>query len=160
MYIELQLRRNEMRAVVQRVNNASVTVEGKIVGEIQKGLLVLLGVGEEDDEKDLDYLVEKVVGLRIFQDENDKMNLSLMDVKGELLVVSQFTLYGDVRKGKRPSFSSSAGPEMGNKYYQEFVNRIRNLGIKTETGIFGAHMDVNLTNNGPVTILLDSKRIF
>jgi len=149
-----------MRAVVQRVNNASVTVEGKVVGGIQRGLLVLLGVGEEDDEKDLEYLVEKVVGLRIFQDEDDKMNLSLMDVKGELLVVSQFTLYGDVRKGKRPSFSSSARPEMGNKYYEEFVNKVRALGIKTETGIFGAHMDVNLTNNGPVTILLDSKRIF
>ena len=149
-----------MRAVVQRVDEASVTVEDKIVGKISKGLLVLLGVGEDDDHKDLDYLVEKVIGLRIFQDENDKMNLSLMDVKGELLVVSQFTLYGDVRKGKRPSFSSSASPDMGNLYYEKFVEKARRLGIKTETGIFGAHMDVKLNNNGPVTILLDSKKVF
>lgn len=149
-----------MRAVVQRVDEASVTVEDEVVGKISKGLLVLLGVGEDDDEKDLDYLVEKVIGLRIFQDENDKMNLSLMDVKGELLVVSQFTLYGDVRKGKRPSFSSSASPDMGNLYYEKFIEKARSMGIKTETGIFGAHMDVKLNNNGPVTILLDSKKVF
>lgn len=149
-----------MRAVVQRVDEASVTVEDEVVGKISKGLLVLLGVGEDDDEKDLDYLVEKVIGLRIFQDENDKMNLSLMDVKGELLVVSQFTLYGDVRKGKRPSFSSSASPDMGNLYYEKFIERARSMGINTQTGIFGAHMDVKLNNNGPVTILLDSKKVF
>lgn len=149
-----------MRAVVQRVDEASVVVDEKTVGSIEKGLLVLLGVGEEDNEKDLDYLVEKIIGLRIFQDENDKMNLSLIDVKGELLVVSQFTLYGDARKGKRPSFSSSAGPEVGNKYYEEFVNKAKEYGIKTETGIFGADMKVKLVNNGPVTILLDSKKIF
>lgn len=149
-----------MRAVVQRVDKASVEVEGKIVGEINKGLLVLLGVGAEDNEKDLDYLVEKIIGLRVFQDENDKMNLSLMDVNGELLVVSQFTLYGDARKGKRPSFSSSAAPDIGNKYYEEFVNKARDLGVKTETGIFGADMKVNLINDGPVTILLDSKKNF
>ena len=149
-----------MRAVVQRVDEASVVVDEKTVGSIEKGLLVLLGVGEEDNEKDLDYLVEKIIGLRIFQDENDKMNLSLIDVKGELLVVSQFTLYGDARKGKRPSFSSSAGPEVGNKYYEEFVNKAKEYGIKTETGLFGAEMKVKLVNNGPVTILLDSKKIF
>lgn len=149
-----------MRAVVQRVDEASVVVDEKTVGSIEKGLLVLLGVGEEDNEKDLDYLVEKIIGLRIFQDENDKMNLSLIDVRGELLVVSQFTLYGDARKGKRPSFSSSAGPEVGNKYYEEFVNKAKEYGIKTETGIFGADMKVKLVNNGPVTILLDSKKIF
>ena len=149
-----------MRAVVQRVTEASVKVDENIVGKINEGLMVLLGVGNDDNEKDLDYLVEKVLGLRIFQDENDKMNLSLLDVKGELLVVSQFTLYGDVRKGKRPSFSTSASSEIGNKYYEEFINKTRALGVKTETGIFGAHMDVSLVNNGPVTILLDSKKVF
>lgn len=149
-----------MRAVVQRVREAAVIVEDEIVGEIKEGLLVLLGVGDEDDNKDLDYLVEKVVGLRIFEDDNDKMNLSITDVAGELLVVSQFTLYGDARKGKRPSFSSSASPDIGMKYYEEFISRTKKLGIKTETGVFGAHMDVNLINNGPVTILLDSKKNF
>lgn len=149
-----------MRAVVQRVTEANVTVEGNVIASIANGLLVLLGVGEDDNDSDLNYLVEKVIGLRIFEDENEKMNLSLTDVDGELLVVSQFTLYGDVRKGKRPSFSSAAKPEMGNKYYEEFVNHTRELGIKTETGVFGANMDVKLTNNGPVTILLDSKRLF
>ena len=149
-----------MRAVVQRVTEASVKVDENIVGKINEGLMVLLGVGNDDNEKDLDYLVEKVLGLRIFQDENDKMNLSLLDVKGELLVVSQFTLYGDVRKGKRPSFSTSASSEIGNKYYEEFINKTRALGVRTETGIFGAHMDVSLVNNGPVTILLDSKKVF
>lgn len=149
-----------MRAVVQRVTEASVTVDGEIVGEINQGLLVLLGIGQEDDDKDLKYLVDKVIGLRIFQDENDKMNLSILDIKGELLVVSQFTIYGDVRKGKRPSFSTSAKPEIGNFYYERFVQMTRELGIKTETGVFGAHMDVHLINNGPVTILLDSKKTF
>ena len=149
-----------MRAVVQRVTEASVKVDENIVGKINEGLMVLLGVGNDDNEKDLDYLVEKVLGLRIFQDENDKMNLSLLDVKGELLVVSQFTLYGDVRKGKRPSFSTSASSEIGNKYYEKFINKTRALGVRTETGIFGAHMDVSLVNNGPVTILLDSKKVF
>jgi D-tyrosyl-tRNA(Tyr) deacylase len=149
-----------MRAVVQRVSKASVTVDDKIVGKINKGLLVLLGVGEDDDEKDLQYMVDKITGLRIFQDDNDKMNLSLLDVKGELLVVSQFTLYGDVRKGKRPSFSTSAKPEIGQMYYEKFVQKTKELGIITETGEFGAHMDVNLINDGPVTILLDSKKTF
>ncbi len=149
-----------MRAVVQRVDEASVVVDGSVVGTIGKGLLVFLGVGEDDLDKDLDYLVEKVLGLRIFQDENDKMNLSLMDVKGELLVVSQFTLYGDARKGKRPSFSTSAAPDIGNKYYEEFIKKARSFGVKTETGIFGADMEVKLVNNGPVTILLDSKKLF
>lgn len=149
-----------MRAVVQRVSEASVSVEGKIVGEIGNGLMVLLGIGDEDNEQDLDYLVEKVIYLRIFQDENDKMNLSLMDVKGELLVISQFTLYGDARKGKRPSFIKSARPDIGEKYYEEFINKTKSMGIKTEKGVFGAHMDVHLINNGPVTILLDSKKLF
>lgn len=149
-----------MRAVVQRVTKASVSVEGKLVGEIGNGLMVLLGVGDEDNDQDLQYLVEKVVGLRIFQDENDKMNLSLIDVKGELLIVSQFTLYGDERKGKRPSFIKSAKPDIGEMYYEEFIKKTKSLGIKTEKGIFGAHMDVHLINSGPVTIMLDSKKLF
>lgn len=149
-----------MRAVVQRVKESKVIVEGEIVGSIDKGLLVLLGVGGEDSNQDLDYLVEKVLGLRIFQDQNNKMNLSLLDVEGELLVVSQFTLYGDVRKGKRPSFTASAHPDIGEKYYEEFIKKARDAGVKVETGVFGAHMDVSLINDGPVTIMLDSKKIF
>lgn len=149
-----------MRAVVQRVNNASVTVDGERLSQISQGLLVLLGVGEDDDEKDVEYMVNKVVGLRIFQDANDKMNLSVTDIEGELLVVSQFTLYGDVRKGKRPSFSSAAKPDLGEDLYKKFVQKTRELGVKTKTGSFGADMDVELLNQGPVTILLDSKKTF
>ncbi|MDD2447054.1 MAG: D-aminoacyl-tRNA deacylase [Tissierellia bacterium] len=149
-----------MRAVIQRVSNASVTVDKIIVGKIDKGLLVFLGVGEEDNDKDVEYMVNKIVGLRVFQDENDKMNLSLTDVKGELLVISQFTLYGDVRKGKRPSFSTSAKPDIGEKLYEKFVQMTKDLEIKTETGIFGANMNVDLLNQGPVTILIDSKKTF
>lgn len=149
-----------MRAIVQRVREASVVVEGNTVGKIDKGLLVFLGVGQGDDSKDLEYMIDKVLGLRIFQDENDKMNLSLMDIKGELLVVSQFTLYGDVRKGRRPSFSESAHPDIANKLYKEFIEAAKSKGIKVEKGVFGAHMDVSLINDGPVTILLDSDRKF
>ena len=149
-----------MRAVVQRVSEASVKVEGNIVGEIDKGLLVLLGVGEEDNDKDLEYMVDKILGLRIFGDDNGKMNLSLLDIGGEILVVSQFTLYGDVRKGKRPSFSTSAHPDKAEKIYNQFVERCKDKGIRTEKGIFGANMEVNLLNNGPVTILIDSKKTF
>jgi D-tyrosyl-tRNA(Tyr) deacylase len=149
-----------MRVVVQRVLEASVKVDGEIVGKIGKGLLVLLGVGDGDDPKDLDYMVDKVLGLRIFEDENNKMNLSLLDIEGELLVVSQFTLYGDVRKGKRPSFTDSAHPDIAEKYYLEFIQKAVDKGIKTEKGIFGADMKVSLINDGPVTILLDSKKTF
>ena len=149
-----------MRAVVQRVLNASVKVDGKVVGEINRGLLVFLGVGKDDNEEDLEYLVNKVVGLRIFEDENEKMNLSLLDINGELLIVSQFTLYGDVRKGKRPSFTESAPPDIAEKMYLEFADKCAKLGIKTEKGIFGANMKVSLINDGPVTILLDSKKVF
>lgn len=149
-----------MRAIVQRVDKASVEVEGKIVGAINEGILVLLGVGENDEERDLEYIVDKVLNLRIFQDENNKMNLSLLDKGGELLVVSQFTLYGDVRKGKRPSFTSSADPEKGNYYYEKFAKKAAEFGVNVETGNFGAHMNVNLTNNGPVTIMIDSKKDF
>ena len=149
-----------MRAVVQRVSTSNVKVEGEVTGKIEKGLLVLLGVGQEDNDKDVDYLVDKIVNLRIFEDENDKMNLSLKDIGGELLVVSQFTLYGDVRKGRRPGFSDAARPEVADKYYMDFVEKARSLGIKTETGRFQTHMMVELINDGPVTLLIDSKKTF
>lgn len=149
-----------MRAVVQRVNYADVEVDGKVVGEINGGLLVFLGIGNEDDEVDLNYLVEKTMGLRIFEDEQNKMNLSLLDIGGELLVVSQFTLYGDVRKGKRPNFTLSAPSQRAEKMYMDFINKCREYEIKVEEGIFGADMKVNIQNDGPVTILLDSKKLF
>jgi len=149
-----------MRAVVQRVSKASVSVDTKVVGAVNSGLMVLLGIGTDDTTRDLEYLVDKILGLRIFQDENDKMNLSLLDVKGELLVVSQFTLYGDVRKGKRPSFTDSAKPDIGEKFYLEFIDKCIDIGVKTEKGIFGADMEVSLVNSGPVTIIIDSKKVF
>ena len=149
-----------MRAVVQRVSSSKVTVDGELTGKINKGLLVLLGVTHEDTSKDVDYIIDKVLNLRIFEDENEKMNLSLKDVEGELLVVSQFTLYGDCRKGRRPSFSSAARPEVATKLYEEFIEKARKEGIVTQTGQFGAHMMVDLTNDGPVTILLESNRDF
>ncbi len=149
-----------MRAIIQRVTEASVVVEGEMVGQIGKGLLVFLGIGHDDDEKDLDYMVDKITGLRIFEDSDDKMNLSLMDIQGEILIVSQFTLYGDVRKGKRPSFTLSAGPEKGLDYYNRFIGKIREKNIKYGTGEFGADMKVSLLNDGPVTIMLDSEKNF
>lgn len=149
-----------MRAVIQRVREASVEVDQEVVGKIGRGLLVFLAVGEDDQDKDLDYLVDKVLGLRIFQDENDKMNLSVKDVEGELLVISQFTLYGDVRKGKRPSFTASADPKIAKEAYEEFIKRVKEEGISVESGIFAADMKVGLVNDGPVTILLDSKKTF
>lgn len=148
-----------MRAVVQRVDRANVTVEGKITGQISSGLLVLLGVAEGDTDKDLNYIVDKVTGLRIFEDENEKMNLSVQDVGGEILAVSQFTLCGDCRKGKRPSFDKAAKPDIANDYYERFVAACRDKGINVETGVFRAHMLVELVNNGPVTILLDSTKL-
>lgn len=149
-----------MRAVVQRVDEASVTVEEQLVGSVKRGLLVLLGVAEGDTEKDLQYMVDKVTGLRIFEDEAGKMNLSVKDVGGEILAVSQFTLCGDCRKGKRPSFDKAAKPELANTYYEKFVELCRSQGIHVETGVFRAHMLVGLVNNGPVTILLDSTKLF
>ena len=149
-----------MRAIVQRVKEASVTVDEKKVSEISGGLLVFLGVGKEDSESDLEYLLDKVLGLRIFEDADKKMNLSLLDTDGELLVVSQFTLYGDVRKGRRPSFSESAAPELGEKFYRLFIERAKDKNLVVKEGIFGADMKVSLLNNGPVTILLDSKKVF
>ena len=149
-----------MRAVVQRVSSSKVTVDEEIVGQIDNGLLVLLGVTHDDESKDVDYMVEKITNLRIFEDENDKMNLSLKDVGGEILAVSQFTLYGDCRRGRRPSFTDAARPEKANPLYEEFVTKVEDLGKKVGTGKFGAHMMVDLTNDGPVTILLEARKEF
>ena len=149
-----------MRAVVQRVSRAQVKVGDEIVGNIGPGLLVLLGVAKSDTQSDADYLVAKITGLRIFEDENGKMNLSLVNIDGAILTVSQFTLYGDVRKGKRPSFDDAAPPQLANQLYEYFVEKIRDAGIPCETGRFQAMMKVELVNDGPVTILLDSTRAF
>jgi len=137
-----------------------VRVDGKTIGGIEKGILVLLGVGHEDDERDAGYLVEKIIGLRIFEDSEGKMNLSLSDINGGLLVVSQFTLFGDVRRGRRPSFTDAAPPEKAKALYEFFVDEARKQIMKVETGSFRAMMDVELVNDGPVTILLDSKKQF
>jgi D-aminoacyl-tRNA deacylase len=149
-----------MRAVVQRVSKASVEIDAKIVAEIDSGVLVLLGVSQGDQRADADYLIEKIVNLRIFSDEQGKMNLSLLDIGGDLLVVSQFTLYGDARKGRRPSYIEAAEPVQANSLYEYFVEQARRKGLKVATGIFQAMMRVSLTNDGPVTILLDSKKTF
>ena len=149
-----------MRAVLQRVTEARVEVAGQIAGEIGAGLLVLLGVARDDATDDADYLAEKIINLRVFDDAEGKMNRSLLDVAGAMLVVSQFTLYGDVRRGRRPSYSDAAEPESANQLYEYFVDRVRGLGLKVETGVFQAMMKVTLTNDGPVTILLDSRKLF
>ncbi len=149
-----------MRAVIQRVSRAKVSVENKIVGEIGQGILILLGVAVEDLETDARYLLEKTLNLRIFEDAAGKMNLSLLDIKGELLVVSQFTLYGDVRKGRRPSFIKAAAPEKAKRLYEFFVSEARKQIERVETGRFQAMMKVELVNDGPVTILLDSEKLF
>lgn len=149
-----------MRAVVQRVNHSSVIVDGKVVGKIGKGLNVLLGVEEGDSEKEVVYMVEKIVNLRIFEDDQEKMNLSLLDVKGEMLCISQFTLMGDCRKGRRPSFSTAARPDEANALYEQFVEAVGLAGVRVETGQFQAHMVVDIENDGPVTMLVDSKRGF
>lgn len=149
-----------MRAVVQRVSRARVTVDERVTGEIADGLLVLLGVGREDTSAVAKGMAEKISNLRIFEDDQRKMNRSLMDVKGSALVVSQFTLYGDARGQRRPSFVAAAPPEQGKKLYEEFSEALRTLGINVATGIFGAMMSVELVNEGPVTILLDSDKTF
>lgn len=149
-----------MRAVIQRVISSSVAVEDRIVGRISSGFLVLLGVGRDDTREDADYLAEKIPNLRVFTDEQGKMNLSLLETGGALLVVSQFTLYADARKGRRPSYIDAAEPEKAKTLYEYFAERVRAQGIEVETGIFQAMMQVSLVNDGPVTILLDSRRQF
>ena len=149
-----------MRSIIQRVSRAKVSVKGEITGEIGKGILVLLGVSRSDSEKEALYTLEKTLNLRIFEDAEGKMNLSLLDIQGELLVVSQFTLYGDTRKGRRPSFIEAAAPVRANELYEFFVNQARKQIAKVETGRFQAMMDVELVNDGPVTILIDSDKLF
>lgn len=149
-----------MRCVVQRVSRASVTVEGKITGQVEKGYMVLVGVETGDTEQDMRYCAEKVAGLRVFEDENGKMNLSVKDVGGAVLAVSQFTLLGDARHGRRPSFSSAARPEEANALYEAFCEALRAENIRVETGVFQTDMQVELVNDGPVTILLDSRKGF
>ncbi|GAX91458.1 D-aminoacyl-tRNA deacylase [Effusibacillus lacus] len=149
-----------MRIVVQRASKGRVLVDEQVTGEIGRGFVLLVGVTHEDTEKDADYLAEKIMGLRIFEDAGGKMNLSLLDVEGAILSVSQFTLYGDCRKGRRPNFMEAARPEQANRLYEYFNEKLRSLGARVETGVFGAMMDVELVNDGPVTLLLDSKKNF
>lgn len=147
-----------MRAVVQRVTSADVKIDGEVKGKIDNGFMVLLGVGNGDTEEDMKYIADKIINLRVFSDENDKMNLSLADVDGSMLVISQFTLYGDCSHGRRPYFGDAMEPVGANKMYENFVSYVRDKGIHTETGEFGADMKVSLTNDGPVTIILESKK--
>ena len=148
-----------MRAVLTRVKSASVEIDGQIVGQIGQGFLILLGVGPEDNEEKCRYLCEKALGLRVFEDENGKMNKSLEDVGGQVLVVSQFTLYGNCRKGRRPSFTDAAGPELGNQLYTYFLSCCENLGYPPQHGQFGADMKVASVNDGPVTLILDTDQL-
>lgn len=149
-----------MRAVIQRVSEASVEISNEVVGEVGAGILVLLAVARDDTRDDADYLAKKITNLRIFADDEGKMNRSLLETSGAMLVVSQFTLYGDVRRGRRPSYSDAAEPEKANELYEYFVERVRSLGVRVETGVFQATMKVSLVNDGPVTILLDSRKVF
>ena len=149
-----------MRAVVQRVKSASVHVDGQLVSEITSGLLIFLGISGTDQQSDVDYLATKIANLRIFRDDELRMNQSLLDVDGQTLVVSQFTLYGDCRKGRRPSFTAAAKPEKANALYQAFMDQLSQLGIPVQAGVFQAMMDVELVNDGPVTLLLDSSKLF
>jgi len=149
-----------MRAVIQRVSKAKVSVDGRVVSSISKGLLVLLGVSGDDTEADVQYLADKTINLRIFEDSEGKMNLSVNDIDGEILVISQFTLYGDCRKGRRPSFTDAARPEKAIPLYESYIKSLTNMGRNPKTGVFQALMDVELINDGPVTILLDSKKTF
>ncbi|MBP6927923.1 MAG: D-tyrosyl-tRNA(Tyr) deacylase [Caldisericales bacterium] len=149
-----------MRAVVQRVGRASVSVDGKIVGQIESGLLVFVGVGQGDTQQDADYIATKILGMRIFQDDAGKMNLDVTQIDGSVLIVSQFTLFGDVRKGKRPDFAMAALPEDAKSLIEQIIQRINKADIPVQTGIFGAHMIVDIENDGPVTIMLDSRKAF
>lgn len=147
-----------MRAIIQRVTRARVTVASRVAGEIKTGVLVLVGVGRADTSESVEYLAEKIANLRIFADDAGKMNRSLVEIGGSALVVSQFTLYGDTRGGRRPSYIQAASPEEANRLYEEFVRCLRSFGVPVETGVFQAHMEVELVNDGPVTILLDSEK--
>ncbi len=149
-----------MRAVVQRVSSSSVKVDGKVIGKIDLGINVLIGISKEDTIKDLEYIKDKIINLRIFQDENDKMNYSLLDIKGDILAISQFTLYGDCRKGRRPNFMNAKGGEEAKILYNKFIDMLKDTGLKVETGEFGAHMEVDIQSDGPVTMLLDSFKQF
>lgn len=149
-----------MRAVVQRVESSEVIVGGEVVGRIGKGLNVLLGVEQGDSSEDASYLAEKIANLRIFEDENEKMNLSLLDVGGEILAISQFTLLGDCRKGRRPNFMAAAKPDEASELYQEFIECLKSFGVNVKMGVFQAHMLVKIDNDGPVTVLLDSRKFF
>ena len=149
-----------MRAVVQRVTYSNVKVDGTIVGEINKGFNVLIGISKEDTEEDMKYIKDKVINLRVFEDENDKMNFSVLDVKGELLIISQFTLYGDCRKGRRPNFMNAKGGEEAKVLYLKLVEMLKETGLNVQTGEFGADMKVDIQNDGPVTLLLDSTKEF
>ncbi len=147
-----------MRAVIQRVNQASVTVDGHIAGQIEKGLLVFLGVAKDDTEDDIAFIADKVVNLRIFEDDNGKMNLSVKDIGGGVLLISQFTLFGDCRKGRRPDFTAAGPPDLAKTLYKKTIAAIKENGVLVETGIFAAHMHIDSINDGPVTILLDTKK--
>jgi D-tyrosyl-tRNA(Tyr) deacylase len=149
-----------MRAVIQRVSEASVTVGQTVVGSIERGFLVLVGVADTDEEKDASWIAEKVAGLRVFEDSEEKMNLTLADVQGAVLLVSQFTLFGDCRKGRRPSFIEAARPDKARTLYEKLADNLRQLGLSVETGTFQAHMEVRLLNDGPVTLLIDSRKLF
>lgn len=149
-----------MRAVVQRVTSSRVSVDGVVIGKIDKGFNVLIGISKDDTVEDLQYIKDKIINLRVFHDENDKMNLSLLDIKGEILAISQFTLYGDCRKGRRPNFMEAKGGEEAKALYEEFIDLLKTSNLKVETGEFGAEMKVEINNDGPVTILLDSKKNF
>lgn len=149
-----------MRAIVQRVTSSSVSVNENIIGEIGIGFNVLIGISKDDTLEDLNYIKDKIINLRVFHDENDKMNLSLVDIKGEILVISQFTLYGDCRKGRRPNFMEAQGGDCAKKFYEEFLKLLKTSNLKVESGEFGADMKVQINNDGPVTILLDSKKVF
>jgi D-tyrosyl-tRNA(Tyr) deacylase len=146
-----------LKALLQRVTGAEVTVDGRVTGRIGQGFVILLGVGGDDGEKDADYLADKVVNLRMFSDDNSKFNLSALQIKAELLVISQFTLLADTSRGRRPSFTEAAPPEMAEKLYNYFIGRVSETGLKVQAGVFGAHMLVSIVNDGPVTIMLDSK---